>query len=85
VLRAASIPALIQSAPGSAWPRGRRLLIDPVAKTILNIGNQDAAKKNISNYAEATEVLNPQTKTFSDYLAQDACRGQGHLRAAEAS
>jgi hypothetical protein len=40
------------------------VLIDPVAKTILNIGNQDAGKKNISDYVEATEVLNPQTKTF---------------------
>jgi hypothetical protein len=45
--------------------QGKKIvLIDPAAKVILNIANQDVAKKNIGDYVEATGALDPQTKTL---------------------
>jgi hypothetical protein len=45
--------------------QGKKIvLIDPAAKAILNIANQDAAKKNIGDYVEVTGALDAQTNTL---------------------
>jgi hypothetical protein len=45
--------------------QGKKIvLIDPVAKAILNIGNQDAARKNIGDYVEVTGTLDSQSQTL---------------------
>ena len=45
--------------------QGKKIvLIDPAAKEILNIVNQDAARENIGDYVEVTGALDPQTKTL---------------------